>query len=29
MRKIIGTIKLTNFEDGLNKTINWYKNDYK
>ncbi len=29
MRKITGTIKLTNFEDGLTKTINWYKNDYK
>ncbi len=30
MRKIIGKkIKFTNFEDGLNKTINWYRNDYK
>ena len=30
MRKIVGNkIKLTNFEYGLNKTIDWYKNDYK
>lgn len=30
MRKILGKkIKLTNFEYGLSKTIDWYKNDYK
>ena len=30
MKKIIGKkFKFTKFKEGLSKTINWYKNDYK